>query len=80
MNEITAASKRLDEEKAQEAESRSKYQSRLAQAREEVTVAERNLSITRQSKHNATQERIDNAEERLRLARRKLKEVQSAGP
>lgn len=80
MDELNAASKRLDEQKARDAESRSKYQSRLASARQEVTDAERHLSITRQSKHNATSERIGNAEERVRLARKHLKEVQSAGP
>jgi hypothetical protein len=80
LDELSAASKRLDEEKARDAESRSKYQSRLAQARQEVADAERHLSTTRQSKHNATPERIDTAEERVRLARMKLKEVQSAAP
>lgn len=80
MKEMEAASKRLDEEQARQAESRSKYQARLAQAREELTEAERNLSVTRQSKHNATPERIGDAEERIRLARKRLKEVQNAGP
>jgi len=80
MKEIEAASKRLDEEQARQAESRSEYQKRLARARQELTEAERNLSITQQSKHNATPERIGLAEERVRLARRGLKEVQNAGP
>jgi len=80
MKEIEAASKRLDEQQARQAESRSEYQKRLARARQELTEAERNLSITQQSKHNATPERIGLAEERVRLARRGLKEVQNAGP
>ena len=80
MKELEAASKRLDEQRAGQAESRSKYQKRLAQARQEVTDAERNLSITRGSKHNATPERIGLAEERVRLARQGLKKVQNAGP
>lgn len=80
MKELEAAGKRLDEQQAGEAKTRGEYQARLDEARREVADAQRSLAITRQSKHNATPERIGLAEERVRLARKHLKEVQNAGP
>jgi outer membrane protein TolC len=80
MQEIDAASKRLEGQRADEAQARRKYQSALAEARQEVSDAERNLSSSRQSKKSATPERIGLAEQRVRLARQRLREVQSAGP
>ncbi len=80
MQEIDAATKRLEKQRADEAEARRKYQTILAEARQEVTDAERNLSSTQQSKKSATAERIGLAEQRVRLARQRLREVQSAGP
>ena len=57
-----------------------KYQTALAEARQEVSAAEDNLSTAQQSKKSATAERIGLAEQRVRLARQRLREVQSAGP
>ena len=78
--EMDAISTNLEEQRAQKATARRKYENQVALARQEVAEAERNLTVTRQSKHNATPERIGLAEERLRLARQRLREVQSAGP
>jgi chromosome segregation ATPase len=80
MQEIETASKRLEKQRADEAQARHKYQTVLAEARQEVSEAERNLSTTRQSKKNATAERIGLAEQRVRLARKRLREVQSPAP
>jgi peptidoglycan hydrolase CwlO-like protein len=78
--EMEAIGNDLEKQRAQKAESRRKYENRLAQARREVGDAERNLATTRASKHNATEERIGLAEQRLALARQRLREVQNAGP
>lgn len=80
MQEIETATKRLEKQRADEAQARRKYQTALAEARQEVSDAERNLSSARRSKKSATPERIGLAEQRVRLARRRLREVQSAGP
>ena len=80
MQEIDAATERLEKQRADEADARRKYQASLSEARQEVANAERNLLSTQQSKKSATAERIGLAEERLRLARQRLREVQSAGP
>ncbi len=76
MDEMRAASKSLEERRAAEAEARSKREKEIAEARQEVAEAERNLVTTQRSKHNATPDRIATAEERVRLARQRLKEVQ----
>jgi hypothetical protein len=70
----------LEKQRGEKVEARRKYESLLAQARQEVSSAEQNLAITRQSKHNATEERIGLAEQRLNLAHQRLREVQNAGP
>ena len=80
MQEFDTATERLEKRHADEAQARRKYQTSLAEARQEVADAERNLSSTQQSKKSATPERIGLAEQRVRLARRRLREVQSAGP
>ena len=79
MQEIDTATERLEKQQADEAQARRKYQTSLAEARQEVADAERNLSSTQQSKKHATPERIGLAEQRVRLARQRLREVQSAG-
>jgi hypothetical protein len=78
--EMEAIGNDLEKQREEQSEARQKYQSVLAQARQEVSSAERNLAITRQSKHNATEERIALAEDRLNLARQRLRQVQNAGP
>ena len=78
--EIDAARKHLEKQRADEMQAGRKYQTALAEARKEVSDAERNLSTAQQSKKNATPERIGLAEQRVQLARRRLREVQSAGP
>jgi tRNA U54 and U55 pseudouridine synthase Pus10 len=80
MQEMNTATKHLQKRHADEAEARRKYQARLAEARQEVSDAERDLSTAQLSKKNATPERIGLAEQRVQLARRRLREVQSAGP
>lgn len=80
MQEIQAAGKRLDEQRAEEAEAERKHRERLAQARQEVADAERNLATVQESKRSATKYRIGIAEDRVQLARKRLKEVQFAGP
>jgi len=80
MQEIDAATERLEKQHADEADARRKYQASLSEARQEVANAERNLLSTQQSKKSATAERIGLAEQRVRLARQRLREVQSAGP
>ncbi len=80
MQEMNTATKHLQKQHADEAEARRKYQTALAEARQEVSDAERSLSTAQQSKKNATAEHIGLAEQRVQLARRRLREVQSAGP
>jgi len=80
MQEMNAAAKRIEKQQADESKARRKYETLVAEAHQEVADAERNLVSTRQSKKNATAERIGDAEERVRLARQRLREVQSAGP
>jgi len=80
VQEMRSIGERLAKERADDAQARGEYQSRLAEARQEVADAERGLAITRQSRKNATAERIGLAEERVQLARRRLREVQGAGP
>ena len=70
----------LEKQRAAQAEARRKYEKNLAQARSELSSAERNLISTQQSKHNATEARIALAEERVQLARQRLREIQNAGP
>lgn len=72
--------KQLDEQKEAQAKARRAYQSRLAQAQRELEDAQKGLATARESKKHATAERIANAEQRVELARRRLREVQSAGP
>jgi hypothetical protein len=80
MEELAAASSELEEQRAEKAEARREYESRVAGARQEVTGAQRGLVMAQQSKKNATPERIALAEQRVRLAKQRLREVQSAGP
>lgn len=78
--EMEAIGKDLEKQRAEQAAARRKHENRLAEARREVAEAEWNLNITRQSKHNATPERIGLAEQRVRLARQRLREVEGARP
>jgi hypothetical protein len=80
MRELDATIKAIDKKNAEEAAARRKYQGRLSEAREEVGDAQRFLVTTQQSKKHATPERIDEAENRLRLANQRLREVERAGP
>lgn len=80
MQEMDAIGKKLEEQRASDLDAKREYQSRVAEARQEVVEAERNLATTQQSKKAATPERIADAQERVQLARRRLREVQSAGP
>ena len=80
VQETRSIGERLEKERADEAQARREYQARLAEARHQVADAERYLVATRQSRTNATPKFIGLAEERVRLARRHLREVQSAGP
>ena len=74
------AGKQLDEQRAAESKARREYQAQLAQARQEVSDAERHLYETRNSKKNASAERTATAKQRLDLARKKLQELERAGP
>lgn len=78
--EMQAAGKQLDEQRAEQSQSRREYESRLAEARQEVIDAERYLDHAMQSKKNATPERIADAQERVKLARKRLREVESGSP
>jgi outer membrane PBP1 activator LpoA protein len=66
MQEMDAATKRLEKQRA-------------AEARREVTDAQRGLTTAQQSKKHATPERIALAEQRVRLARQRLREIETAG-
>jgi hypothetical protein len=80
VQEMDAAGKELEKQRAGDTDARRKYQSRVAEARQEVADAENYLVTAQQSKKHATPERIADAEERVRLARQRLREVQTAGP
>jgi hypothetical protein len=80
LQELEAASTALDKKNAEQAAAQSKYQSRLADARAEVSDAERFLVTAQQSRKHATPERIEDAQTRLRLAKQRLGEVRRAGP
>jgi hypothetical protein len=74
-----AATKRLEKQRADAAAARKKYDKRVAEARREVTDAQRGLTTAQQSKKHATPERIALAEQRVRLARQRLREIETAG-
>ena len=80
MQELEATSTALDKKNAEQAAAKRKYQSRLADARAEVSAAEGYLVTTQQSRKHATPERVEDAQMRLRLAKQRLREVQRAGP
>ena len=80
MQEMNAATKAGEKQRADEAAARRKHESRVAEARQEVSDAERYLVTAQQSKKHATPERIAAAQQRLRLAKQGLREVQRAGP
>ena len=80
MQELDAVSKLNEEQEAEKSKAREEYQARLAAAQKWVRETERNLASARQSKKNATPEYIGNWEERVKLARQHLREVQSARP
>ncbi|MDX2312783.1 MAG: hypothetical protein QNL90_01815 [Gammaproteobacteria bacterium] len=80
MQELEAASTALDKKNAEQAAAKRKYQSRLADARAEVSAAEGYLVTTQQSRKHATPERVEDAQTRLRLAKQRLGEVRRAGP
>ena len=80
MQELEAASTALDKKNAEQAAAKRKYQSRLADARAEVSAAEGHLVTTQQSRKHATPERVEDAQTRLRLAKQRLGEVRRAGP
>ena len=63
LQEIDTARKRLEKQRADEMQARRKYQTALAEARTEVSEAERNLSTAQQSKKNATPRWAHAAEE-----------------
>ncbi|NCF80382.1 MAG: hypothetical protein GWP74_02115 [Proteobacteria bacterium] len=79
MQEMDAATKRLEKQRADAAAARKKYDKRVAEARREVTDAQRGLTTAQQSKKHATPERIALAEQRVRLARQRLREIETAG-
>jgi len=78
--EMDAIGKKLEKQRTDVSDAKREYQRRVAEARDEVAAAERALVIAQQSKKAATPERITAAEEQLRMARRRLRDVQSAGP
>lgn len=78
--QMQAIGEQLDDERAEQSKARIEYQSRLAEARKELRDAQRNLDITLESKKNATPERIGLAEERIELARKRLREVEASRP
>lgn len=78
--EMDAIAERLAKQRDEDAEVRRKYESRLADAREAVRSAEASLASILESKKSATQERIALAEQKLKLARKQLRDVQRAGP
>ena len=80
VQELSSIGERLAKERADEAQARREHQTRLAEVRQEVADAERNLVTARESRKHATPERIGLAEQRVHLARRRFREVQSAGP
>ncbi len=80
MQEMNAATKAGEKQRAEEAAAQRKYQSRVAEAREEVSAAERYLVTAQQSRKHATPERIAEAQDHLRLAKQRLREVKRAGP
>jgi len=80
LQELEAASKTLDKKNAEQAAAQRKYQSRLDEARAEVSAAEGYLVTTQQSRKHATPERVEDAQTRLRMAKQRLREVQRAGP
>jgi TolA-binding protein len=79
MRELNAKSKELEKQHRDEVDARRNYESRVAAARQDVSDAQRTLETTRGSKKAATPERIGLAEEHVRLAKQRLREVQSAG-
>lgn len=78
--QMQEAGKQLDEQRAEQSKARSEYESKLAEARKELRDAERNLDSTLNSRKNATPERMASANERVELARKRLREVESAAP
>jgi hypothetical protein len=80
LQQMDAAGKALEEQRTGQSKAMRAYQDTLNQARKELSEAERHLLSVQQSKKNATPERMAAARERVQLARRKLREVQSAGP
>ena len=80
MQELDAVTKLNEEQQAEQSKTRQAYQDRLAAAQKWVRETEQNLARARQSKKNATPEYIGIWEERVKLARQNLREVQSAGP
>jgi primase-polymerase (primpol)-like protein len=80
VQQMDAAAKTLEEQRAGQAEATREYQKQLNVARQELSEAERHLVSVQQSKKNATSERVAAAQQRVQLARRKLREVQSAAP
>ncbi|MEE8297120.1 MAG: DUF4124 domain-containing protein, partial [Hyphomicrobium sp.] len=75
MQEMDAISEGLEKQRADETQAKRKYETRLAEARQEVADAVRNLVAAQQSKKSATAERIGLAQARVRLARQRLREV-----
>lgn len=80
LEQMDTAGKALEEQRTGQSKAMRAYQDTLGQARRELSEAERYLVSVQQSKKNATPERMAAARERVQLARRKLREVQSAGP
>lgn len=80
LDEIRAAGEDLEKQRGEGTTARSDYEKKVAQAREEVAEAERDLQGVLQSKRSATPYRIGIAEERLELARKKLREIEHGGP
>ena len=80
MQELGALSKETEERNATQTQARREYEERLAKARKWVRETEANLATARQSKKSATPEYIGNWEERVKLARDNLREVERTRP
>ena len=80
MQEMDAIAEGLEKQRDQDAKSRREYRSRLDDAHQAVRDAEAFLASVVASKKSATPERIELAEQKVRLARQRLREVQRAGP
>ena len=77
LREMEAAAERIAEERAASAEAEAERRERLAQAERELRASEAALAQARQSKKSATPERMRLLEDKVRLARERLREVRA---